>query len=355
MRLGVAAAIVEGALVRGDLAIEDGRVVAFGLTGGGGGTAVPGFVDLQVNGFGGVDFAAADMAGYRSAGAALLETGVTAFQPTLITAPEQELVASLGQVPHEPVGPRILGVHVEGPFLSALRMGAHPLHARREPDLALARRLLDAGPVGYMTLAPELDGALDLIDFLHERGVVVSCGHSDATAVEANAAFDRGVRTVTHLFNAMRPFGHRDPGIAGMALARDDVLVQAILDGVHLADETARLVWKAAAGRLALVTDAIGGTRLGNEDVEVVDGVARRADGTLAGSVATMPECVRNLHALGATLEQAVAAATSIPARVLGRSDVGVLRVGGPADVVVLDDRLEVRSVHVGGREEVAA
>ena len=355
MRLGVEAAIVEGVLVPGDLAIEDGHVVAVGLEGGGSGTAVPGFVDLQVNGFGGVDFAAADEDGYRRAGAALLETGVTAFQPTLITAPEHDLVASLAQVPRGRIGPRVLGVHLEGPFLAPAQMGAHPLHARHDPDLALAQRLLAGGQVGYMTLAPELDGALELIDFLHACGVVVSCGHSDATAAEAAAAFDRGVRTVTHLFNAMRPFDHRDPGIAGAALARDDVVVQAILDGVHLAGATERVIWKAAAGRLALVTDAIGGTRLGNDDVVIDSGVARRADGTLAGSVVTMPECVRNLRTLGATLEQAVAAATSVPARVLGRDDIGVLRVGGPADVVVLDDRLEVRSVHVDGREEVAA
>jgi N-acetylglucosamine-6-phosphate deacetylase len=358
VRLGVEAAIVDGALVPGDLAIEDGVVVGAGLAGGvaapGSGIAVPGFVDLQVNGFGGVDFAVADADGYRRAGAALLETGVTAFQPTLITAPEDELVASLAEVPAAAIGPRVLGVHLEGPFLSPRRMGAHPAAARRDPDLDLAERLLDAGPVAYMTLAPELPGALELVDFLLARGIVVSCGHTDATAAEAGAAFDRGARTVTHLFNAMRPLAHRDPGIAGAALTPDDVVVQLILDGVHLSEETARLAWKAAAGRLALVTDAIGGTRLGNDDVEVVGGVARRADGTIAGSVATMPEAVRRLHALGATLEQAVAAATSVPARVLGRADVGVLRVGGPADVVVLDDRLEIRSVHAAGLEEVS-
>jgi N-acetylglucosamine-6-phosphate deacetylase len=358
VRLGVEAAIVDGALVPGDLAIEDGVVVGAGLAGGvaapGSGIAVPGFVDLQVNGFGGVDFAVADADGYRRAGAALLETGVTAFQPTLITAPEDELVASLAEVPAAGIGPRVLGAHLEGPFLSPRRMGAHPAAARRDPDLDLAERLLDAGPVAYMTLAPELPGALELVDFLLARGIVVSCGHTDATAAEAGAAFDRGARTVTHLFNAMRPLAHRDPGIAGAALTRDDVVVQLILDGVHLSEETARLAWKAAAGRLALVTDAIGGTRLGNDDVEVVGGVARRADGTIAGSVATMPEAVRRLHALGATLEQAVAAATSVPARVLGRADVGVLRVGGPADVVVLDDRLEIRSVHAAGLEEVS-
>ena len=157
-----------------------------------------------------------------------------------------------------------------------------------------------------MTLAPELDGALELIDVLTERGVVVSCGHSDATAEEAGRAFDRGAATVTHLFNAMRPLQHRDPGIAGAALARDDVVVQVILDGHHLADETARVVWRAAAGRVALVSDAIaaarmgdGGYRLGAVDVEVRDGVARRADGVLAGSASTLIEAVRALHALG--------------------------------------------------------
>ncbi len=360
MRLGVEAAIVEGELVRGDVEVEDDRIAAVGIAGAGGrGIAAPGFVDLQVNGFAGVDFASADAAAYLRAADALLETGVTAFQPTLITAPEEELVAALREVPADP---RILGVHVEGPFLSPTRLGAHPPAARRDPDPALLERLLAAGPVGYMTLAPELPGAAALVDLLHERGIVVSAGHSDATAEQANAAFDRGVHTVTHLFNAMRPFGHRDPGIAGAALAREDVVVQAIVDGVHLADETVRVVLRAAGGRLALITDAIaaagvgdGCFRLSGVDVEVRDGVARRDDGVLAGSVVTMIQAVRNLHALGATLVEAVNAASAVPARVLGRSDVGVLRPGGRADLVVLDDRLELSSVLLSGRERVAA
>jgi N-acetylglucosamine-6-phosphate deacetylase len=362
MRLGVEAALVGGELVRGDVELVDGRVAAVGLAGAGTGVAVPGFVDLQVNGFAGVDFATADADGYRRAAAALAETGVTAFQPTLITASEAELVAALREVPSDSSGARILGVHLEGPFLSPRRLGAHPPEAQRDPDLELAARLLDAGPVTYMTLAPELPGALELIDALHARGVVVSCGHSDATAAEAERAFERGVRTVTHLFNAMRPFAHRDPGLAGAALARDDVVVQAIVDGVHLAPETTRVVAKAAAGRLALVTDAIaaagvgdGASWLGGSEVEVRDGVARRADGRLAGSVVTMPQSIRNLCALGVPLAGAVAAATVAPARVLGRDDLGMLTVGGRGDVVVLDDRLEVRSAHIGGREAVAA
>ena len=363
MRLGVEAAIVEGQLLRGDVEVADGRIVSVGLApNNGSGIAVPGFVDLQVNGFAGVDFAAADATGYKTAGDALLDNGVTAYQPTLITAPEEDLIAALREVPAGAAGPRILGVHLEGPFLSPTRLGAHPAASRCDPDRALLERLLAAGPVGYMTLAPELDGALELVDLLHERGVIVSCGHSDATAEQAAAAFDRGVGTVTHLFNAMRPLRHRDPGIAGAALVRDDVIVQVILDGHHLAEETAKVVWRTAAGRVALVTDAIAATatgdgtcRLGGVDVEVRDGVARRADGVLAGSVMTMIEAVRNLHELGASLVEAVAAATVVPARVAHRPELGVLRPGGDADVVVIDDGLEIRRVLRAGRERVAA
>jgi N-acetylglucosamine-6-phosphate deacetylase len=361
MRLGVEAALVGGVLVPGDVALSDGTVADVGLGQSGRGIAVPGFVDLQVNGFGGVDFATADAEGYRRAGEALLATGVTAFQPTFVTAPEPDLLAALREIPSEPIGPRILGAHLEGPFLSPERLGSHPASARRDPDRSLLERLLDAGPVSQMTLAPELDGALELIDVLQERGVVVSCGHSDATAAEAAAAFDRGVRSVTHLFNAMRPFAHRDPGLAGAALARRGVVVQLILDGHHLADETVSVVWKAAARRVALVTDAIAATgvgdgdyRLGGIEVEVRNGVARRAgDGVLAGSVMTMLDGIRKLHALGAPLDQAVTAATSVPALLTGRVP-GVLHAGGPADLVVLDDRLEIKAVFVGGKELVA-
>ena len=364
MRLGVEAAIVEGQLLRGDVEVAAGRIVSVGLAPKrGGGIAVPGFVDLQVNGYGGVDFAAADATGYAAAGEALLEGGVTAYQPTLITAPEDALIAALREVPAgEQTGPRILGAHLEGPFLSERRLGAHPLAARRDPDRDLLERLLAAGPVAHMTLAPELPGALELVDVLHQRGVVVSCGHSDATAGEAHAAFDRGVGTVTHLFNAMRPLGHRDPGIAGAALVRNDVIVQVILDGHHLASETAQLVWRTAAGRVALVTDAIAAAGTGATssllsgiEIKIRDGVARRPDGVLAGSVVTMIEAVRNLHALGASFVDAIAAATSAPALAARKPELGVLRRGDEANIVVLDDRLEIRTVLRAGLERVAA
>jgi N-acetylglucosamine-6-phosphate deacetylase len=361
MRLGVEGAIVDGRVVPGDVAVDDGRITAYGLASANGrGIAAPGLVDLQVNGFAGVDFLDADLDGYRRAGEAILETGVTSYLPTFITAPDQQLLAALREVPATSDGPHVLGVHLEGPFLSARRLGIHPESARRDPDVALMEMLLSAGPVRLVTLAPELPGAEALVDTLLRHEVAISCGHSDATAAEANAAFDAGVRTVTHLFNAMRPFTHRDPGIVGAALARDDVIVQLILDGIHLAPETASVVWRAAAGRVALVTDAMagaaltdGGYRLGGVAIELRDGVARGSGDVLAGSTLTMIEAVRNLCALGASLEDAVGAASLVPARVLLNPVAGRIAVGLPADVVVLSDELEIERVLVDGRDRV--
>jgi N-acetylglucosamine-6-phosphate deacetylase len=361
MRMGVEAALVDGVFVRGDLETADGRIARAGLASPNGrGVAVPGFVDVQVNGFMGIDLMDADAAGYRQVGDALLETGVTAYLPTFITASEDRLLAALRGVPTGADGPRVLGVHLEGPFLSSRRLGIHPAGARRDPDVELLERLLAAGPVRLVTLAPELPGADELISTLLRHEIAISCGHSDATSAEANAAFDAGVRTVTHLFNAMRPFSHRDPGIAGAALARDDVIVQIILDGVHLASETAAVVWQAAAGRVALVTDAMAGAgmtdgryRLGGLTIEIRDGIARGPGGELAGSTLTMIEAIRNLHALGATLEQAVEAATEVPARVLRQPSVGRIAPGLPADLVVLTDELEVERVLIEGSDRV--
>jgi N-acetylglucosamine-6-phosphate deacetylase len=363
MRLGVEAALVNGELVRGDVEVVDGCIEAVGLaTRRRGAIALPGFLDLQVNGFAGVDFLSASVDEYRHAGEALLATGVTAFQPTFICAAEETLVEALRAVPVNGIGPRILGVHLEGPFLSPKRLGTHPPEHRRDPDPALLERLLAAGPVSEMTIAPELPGAHELVAQLVARGVVVSAGHTDATAEEAHEAFDAGVSTVTHVFNAMRRFQPRDPGVAGAALVRRGVVVQMILDGHHLAEETVRLIWAAAAGRAALVTDAMAGAvagdgtyRLGSVDVQVGDGVPLRSDGVLAGTVLTMIDAVRNLYALGIDLTDAVAAATSVPARLLRRDDLGRLTVGGCADVVVLDDRLEVANVLLGGESRVLA
>lgn len=360
MRLGVEAALVRGELVQGDVDVDDGVVTAVGLPNGRRGCiAVPGFVDLQVNGFAGVDFLAASRADYTRAGEALLEGGVTSYQPTFITAPEQTLVDALRELP--PNG-HVIGAHLEGPFLSPERLGTHPLTWRHDPDLGLLQRLLAAGRVTQLTLAPELPGADALIEHALAHGVVVAAGHSNAGAHEANAAFDLGVSTVVHLFNAMRPLRSRDPGIAGVALTRRDVTVQLIVDGHHLADETVLLIWAAARGRAALVTDATAGAaggdgsyQLGAVEIEVAGGPPTREDGVLAGTVLTMLDAVRNLHALGIRLEDAVGAATDVPARIIRRPDLGVLEPGSRADVVVLDDRLEIAQVLSGGDARVVA
>ncbi len=356
MRLGVEAAFVDGAFVPGDVAIDDDRIGAVGIhPPGGAGLAVPGFVDLQVNGLAGVDFGGAgDLA---AAGRAITATGVTAFQPTLITSTEADYLAALARLGGYAGPGRMLGVHLEGPFLSPARCGAHDPGLIHPPDAGLADRLLAAGPVRHVTVAPELPGALDLIRHLAGRGVTVALGHSDADADAARAGFAAGAAAVTHLFNAMRPLHHRDPGLAGAALGDDRVVVTVIVDGVHLADDTVRLVAAAAPGRLALITDAIaaagmpdGAYPLGNRTVHVAAGRAALADGTLAGSVVTMDRSLRRLAGLGMPLEAAVAAATTTPAALAGRPELGTLRPGTPADVAVLDEGLAPARTLVGGR-----
>ncbi|HEX5671694.1 MAG TPA: N-acetylglucosamine-6-phosphate deacetylase, partial [Acidimicrobiia bacterium] len=297
MRLGVGAAIVGSEVVAGDVSIDGGAIEAVGLSPAGTGLAIPGFVDLQVNGFGGVDFLSAGADEITKAGIDLARTGVVAYQPTLITGPPATTLQAAGEFARAAGagGARIIGVHLEGPFLSPQRAGAHPLNYLLDPDWRLLEPIMAAGQVTMVTLAPELPGATELISRLASSGVVVSLGHSDATAAQAGRGFDSGARTVTHLFNAMRPFSPRDPGIAGTALSRSDVYLGIIADGVHVSPEVLLTVWRAAASRTYVVTDAIaaagmdpGRWKLGEVEIYVDAGSARRKDGTLAGSVGTM-------------------------------------------------------------------
>ena len=369
MRLGVKAALAGGELIDGDVEVEDGSIARLGVSPAGSeGIAVPGFVDLHINGIAGIDFLAADAGDYPRAAEALAGTGVVAYQPTFVSseagAYEEPLrAAAAAQAEQSGDGlPLVLGVHLEGPFLSPEWPGAHDPEHLRVPDLSLTERLLEAGPVTTMTLAPELPGALELIDALVARSVVVSCGHSDADAEQAHAAFDRGARAMTHVHNAHRRWRPRDPGVGGAALVRPEVTVQAIVDGVHLAPESALGAFLAARGRFCLVTDAIeaalldpGEYELGGRAVRLRDGAVRLPDGTLAGSVLTMDEAVRNLVASGADWIDAVHAASTAPARLIGREDLGRLSPGAPAHITVLDDDLRVLRTLVSGREALSA
>jgi N-acetylglucosamine-6-phosphate deacetylase len=365
VRLGVGAALVDGELVEGDVTIGDGAVAEVGVRPAGSGTAVPGFVDLHINGVAGIDFLTTDVAGYRHAAAALARTGVVAFQPTFVSSRVDAYTDPLeaaAEVAADPAGlPLVTGVHLEGPFLSPLWPGAHdPVHFRT-PESALAARLVNAGPVRTMTLAPELPGGIQLVEELAAAGLVVSCGHSDADGPTAHAAFDRGARSITHVHNAHRRWRPRDPGLGGVAIVRPDVTVQAIMDGVHLAAESAYAVFLATGRRFCLVTDAIEAamrdsaeSALGGRPVQIRDGAVRLPDGTLAGSVLTMDEAVRNLVECGASLADAVHAASTAPARLLGRDDLGTLRPGAPAHLTVLDEDLRVVRTLVGGVEAFA-
>ena len=363
VRLGVEAALVDGQIVDGDIAIEDGRVDVVGLSPAGSGLAVPGFVDVQINGFDGVDFTTAEPEDYDHVARMLAATGVTAFQPTLISLPSADYLSALQRLRGVSTpSARIIGMHLEGPFLAAERCGAHDPANMIDPDSSLVRQFLEAGPFSYATIAPELPGALDVIELLSASGVVVALGHTNADAETAHAAFDRGARSVTHIFGAQRPWRHRDPGISGAALVRDDVFITAIVDGIHLAPEATQLAAMAGGERFVLITDAIaaagrpdGEYLLGDRTVILEDGACRLANGTLAGSALTMDQAVRNMIDLGFSPSRSIGAATTAPAALMDRSDLGSIEPGRPADVCVLDSSFEVIRTMVAGEESFVA
>ena len=308
---------------------------AVGLSPAGSGTAIPGLIDIQVNGYGGVDVGGSDVAGLHHLGRALAADGVLTYCPTVITSPEGDMLHGLRTIaaaqdstPGDAA--RIAGAHVEGPFLSPRRAGVHPPDLLRRPDPDLADRLLAAGPVVIFSLAPELPGALPLIARLAGQGVVVSAAHSDATAAEAAAGFAAGARATTHTWNGMRPLLHRDPGIVGAALANPDVSIGLIGDGVHVAPEVLLITWRAARDRVCLVTDAVaaagapdGRYRIGTVVIERRDGRVLDLEGRVGGGTTPLLEAVRLAVAAGIPFVDAVAAATSVPATLLGRRDAG--------------------------------
>ena len=312
----------------------------------------PGFIDLQVNGVDDVDFFSADPDGWRRAGRAQLEEGVTAYCPTLVTAPLDEYGAALERaraaraVAEDQSLPTIVGVHLEGPFLGGAP-GAHRVALVRPADCEWLRALLAEFPrlVTMVTLAPEADSGLAATRLLAENGVSVALGHSTATYDAARAAADAGARLVTHLFNGMGPLHHRDPGLAGAALDDERLTPTLIPDLVHVHAAVLRLAIH-RKHNVGLVTD-----RVATEGLRVAeDGTARRADGTLAGSTLSMQRAVHNTVGLGVPVERAVEMVTTIPADVLGLAGRGRIAPGMRADLVALDpETLAVRAVWLGG------
>lgn len=358
----------------------------------GAGVLAPGLVDAQVNGAFGTDLVDADDAAWDRIRAELPRTGVTAFVPTFITAPIPVLTAALQRVRGRPgvpdrgaavgaavrargradapawsgrrpgaapPGARVVGIHVEGPFISAARRGAHNAVHLCDPSPETVAALLDAGgdALAYVTLAPERDGALDAIRQLTAAGVRVAIGHSDADDGRAIAAVDAGASLVTHLYNAQRPFGHRDPGVVGAALSDPRLTCGVIVDLEHVAPTAVRVAFAAGTGRIMLVTDAIaalgmppGTYALGGQPTEVRAGAAPvRSDGTLAGSALRLDAAVANTIACGIDPAVALTAATRVPADALGAPDLGRLAPGAAADLVWLDETWSARTTWVAG------
>jgi N-acetylglucosamine-6-phosphate deacetylase len=333
------------------------------------GVLSPGLVDLQINGCFGVDFISAAEHDWHTVASLLPATGVTAFQPTYTTAPIETLVGGLDRAAAARVrlaGPghaRLLGVHLEGPFLSPAQPGVHPReHMRHPTDALLDAILADEGEraiLTMLTLAPELPGAVAAVRRLTEAGIRVSLGHTDATADEVRAATDAGACMITHIFNAQRGLGHREPGVPGQGLADSRLTVGLIADLMHVAAEICSVVMQAAAGRVALVTDAIaaagmppGRYELGGTLVDVpLDGLPRNAAGAIAGSTLTLDRAVRNVVGIGLPAAAALVAATRIPADVLGRRDIGRLERGTCADLVWWSDDLRPLRTWIGGTE----
>lgn len=362
---------------RGWLRVSDGRIAAVGDGPPPAGTAplaelgerllAPGFVDLHVHGGDGGDFMSGDPADGERAARFHARHGTTALLATTVTASHEQLLAALAGIAAArrdapPDAAAILGVHLEGPFLSPARRGAQSAAHLRAPDVAEAERLLAAEPgvVRMMTLAPELPGCDELIAWLAAHDVVPALGHSDATCEQARAALAGGGCHVTHLFNGMRPFHHREPGLAGAALADDAATCELIADGHHVHPAALRTAWRARGNDgIVLVTDAIAGAGLGDGDYELGDqpiqvrvGHAHLADdSTLAGSTLTLDAAVANMVRLaGASVADAIRMATRTPADVLGLARKGRLEAGCDADLVVLTEGLDVEATMIAGR-----
>lgn len=360
--------------------IRDGQIEAIGprgsvqLPSGGveiqaaGYTAIPGFVDVHIHGAGGRDVMEGSADALRTVAKKLAQFGTTSFLATTVTAGTDDTVRAVEGIARyvaeqhksDPAGAEVLGIHFEGPFLSKTRRGVHPADLLQLPSAPVLERFLKAaaGNARLLTIAPELLGAAPCIDAARNAGLVVSIGHTDATYEQTRAAIARGAHHATHVYNAMRPFTHRDPGVIGAVLTSTDVNAELIADGVHV-DEIAMKILLQAKGpeRVVLISDGISATgmpdgkyMLGGIEVMVSNGVCRNAAGNLAGSTLTLDRALRNVVNLGIPLPAAVRMLTLNPASVLGiEFKKGALRTGADADILLLDDRLQIRQVWTRG------
>ena len=329
---------------------------------------VPGFIDLQINGAFGMDFTF-DPESIWQVGEQIIRFGVTSFLPTIISSPPETTRIAQSVIQKGPPanyhGARVIGLHLEGPYLNPEKHGAHNPDYLCLPEPEIYGHWSPATSVRLVTLAPELSGALTAVHTLIKHGVVVSAGHSQASLSQSQAGIEAGIRYGTHLFNAMPAFDHRQPGLVGALLTDQRLTSGIIVDGIHVHPATVNLAWKVLGeSRTSLVTDAMaalgmppGEYQLGGHKVFVDGSSAKLADGTLAGSLLSLDQAMRNLIKFtGCSLDEALAAITHVPARLLGlNSSLGNLLGGAKADLVLLSHDLRITAVWLNGHQIFSA
>ena len=360
----------EGAFKRGGFRVEEGRFADLFFEDApegvdlGGALVLPGLVDMHIHGCGGADFSDGDLQDLLTMGRFLAARGVTSFCPAAMTLPYDRIEAALAsgaayEADRPANGARLAGMRLEGPFLSEAKKGAQRADWLRAPDADALESWYRSchGRISVIDVAPELPGALDFIRSVSER-CTVSLGHTTTDYDRAAAAFDAGARHLTHLFNAMPPLLHRAPGPIAAGAERDGVTAEIVADDIHVHESMVRLAFRLFPDRLALISDASrclgmaeGVYDLGGQAITLRGNRATLPDGTIAGSATDLYTCLRNAVRWGVPRERAVAAATLVPARILGRRDVGAIRPGAFADFILCDGALDRKAVYLGGTQ----
>lgn len=324
----------------------------------------PGFVDVHTHGRGGSDIMYPTFEDLNTISKTALKTGVTTLLPTTMTMPAEDIAKAIENVvayKDKVEGAEVLGVHLEGPFFNKIYKGAQPEECMILPTvenyLSFVKDHQDV--IRKISIAPELEHSIELIEYLNDKNTVVSLGHTNATYEEAQAAIDAGATSGTHTYNAMTPLTHRAPGVVGAVMINDSVYAELILDGIHVNYAAAKALLRTKGkDKLILITDSIeaaglenGTYKLGNQPVYVKDGEARLANGALAGSIANMNDCVRNAYQnLGLTLNEAVNLASYNPAKSLNEDLLGEIKVGNYANIIFFNDNIDIQGTMIKGQ-----